>query len=213
MDVSYNKPRKSEKGIGGTFTAILIILLIGSFVWFVVKIALPNILPYINPEYDAISSVELPVEYEDIVEKYASEYDIPASVIYAVIYAESNFDNSAVSHAGAHGLMQITYDTFEWLETHLKDGAGTEDIYDPDVNIRYGSYYLSYLYGRFGEWRTAYAAYNAGIGSVCAWLEENDGVLGDIPYSETAHYVEKVANARIQYEKQLENENNNDNNN
>ena len=197
------KKKKNKSNPSGIITAVLIIALIGGFVWFVIGYALPNILPFLKTESDQTQDTSMPIGYESIVEKYSEEFDIPEEVIYAVIYAESNFDNSAVSHAGAHGLMQITYDTFEWLETHLKDGATTDQIYDPDVNIRYGSYYLSYLYGRFGDWRTAYAAYNAGIGSVCAWLEENNGVLGDIPYSETAYYVEKVAAARIKYEKML----------
>ena len=205
---SNTKKKQSKKSNRGSAIGLILgVVLIAGFIWFIFGVVVPNVSFLFKDNGNTPVNVreEYPIAYEDIVEKYAKEFEIPESVIYAVIYAESHFDNSAVSHAGAHGLMQITYDTFEWLETHLKDGATTDEIYDPDTNIRYGSYYLSYLYGRYGDWRTAYAAYNAGIGSVGAWLEENDGVLGDIPYSETAHYVEKVAAARIEYERILNN--------
>ena len=64
------------------------------------------------------------------------------SFLCAVIRTESKFDTKAVSHADAHGLMQITPDTFDWLKTKLQDGDlyTEEDIYDPKVNIHSVSY-------------------------------------------------------------------------
>ena len=56
-----------------------------------------------------------PDDYQDLIEKYAEEYNIPASVIYATIKVESNFNAKAESSVGARGLMQMMPTTFEWL--------------------------------------------------------------------------------------------------
>ena len=80
------------------------------------------------------------------------------------------------------------------------------DIYDPDTNIRYGVWYLSYLYGRFDSWDNAFAAYNAGPGNVSKWLKDSeyssDGeTLSYIPFKETRNYVVKVNRAIEVYDR------------
>ena len=93
----------------------------------------------------------------------AREFNVPASLVLAVIRTESDFRKNACSDAGAIGLMQLMPQTFSYLGTEkLKEFPTSEQIWDPTLNIRYGTYYLAYLYDRFGSWNTALAAYNAG---------------------------------------------------
>lgn len=147
-----------------------------------------------------------PREYSAYVELYAAEYGVPEAVVYAVIKTESNFNRTAISSAGAHGLMQLTEETYEWVSSKLKEKPSAFDIYDPATNIRYGVWYLSYLYGRFESWDVAFAAYNAGPGNVSNWLDDSeyssDGeTLDYIPFKETRNYVEKVNKAIGVYER------------
>lgn len=148
----------------------------------------------------------LPEEYLDEIEKWADEYDVPIEIVCGIIHTESGFDPEAVSRAGAKGMMQITKDTFEWILFRLKDQKSEEVLFDYKINIQYGTYLLSYLYSEFGDWDTVFAAYNAGIGSVKLWLADEsiseNGKLKNIPYKETADYVEKVNKAAEKY-KQL----------
>jgi soluble lytic murein transglycosylase len=145
-----------------------------------------------------------PREYEEYVEKYASEFSVPEALVYAVIHTESNFDANAVSSAGANGLMQLIPETMTWLSKKLGEKEPTGDILDPETNIKYGTCYLQYLYEKFGDWNTALAAYNAGHGRVSGWLEDesytDDGItLKNIPIKETSDYVNKVSRAWERY--------------
>lgn len=152
---------------------------------------------------DAFLRKTHPQKYAESVEKYAAEYDIPESVVYAVIKTESGFTPDAVSLKGAIGLMQITPDTFDWLCSKTGGEANALLLYEPDTNIRYGTYFLSLLHNEYKAWDTVYAAYNAGRGRVNSWLasEEynNNGRLKNIPYEETASYVKKVEKAQSVY--------------
>lgn len=147
-----------------------------------------------------------PLPYHDTVSLMSAEYAVPEEVIYAVMSVESDFKSDAQSSKGAIGLMQITPDTFNWLCS--KNGAedtNPELLYNPETNIRYGTYFLSLLYSEFGVWDTAFAAYNAGRGKVNEWLKSPDynsnGKLVNIPYPETAAYVQKVGKAMLVYKK------------
>lgn len=144
------------------------------------------------------------VEYLDTVEVYAESYSVPKELILAVIKTESKFKSDAVSSKGAVGLMQIQPETFTWLcEKNLDPANDPNLLYTPDVNIKYGTYYLDMLYSEFGSWETVLAAYNAGPAKVRKWLEDpecsENGVLVNIPYKETREYVEKVMKAKNKY--------------
>jgi peptidoglycan lytic transglycosylase len=141
----------------------------------------------------------LPLRHEDIIRQQAAEKDIPADLIAAVIYAESRFRDQT-SHAGARGLMQITPATANLIE-RLSGGQTFkfEDLADPDINIRYGTFYLRYLMDKFGDNDiAALAAYNAGETNVIAWGGSNLR-LEDIPFPETRGYVEDVLDKRDDY--------------
>ena len=146
-----------------------------------------------------------PLRYEETVQKAASEYDVPVSLIYAVIRVESHFDPSAVSHAGAQGLMQITSDTLNWSRYRLHLDADDLDLFDPAVNIQTGTHVLSLLCEQYDSIETVLAAYNAGVGTVNRWLadpelSEDGQTLRHIPYGETEDYVRRVLASKRMYE-------------
>ncbi|MBQ3483711.1 MAG: lytic transglycosylase domain-containing protein [Clostridia bacterium] len=134
-------------------------------------------------------------EYFDLACTAALEYGVPAGLVLAVIRTESDFRADAVSPAGAKGLMQLMPETFAFLrDEKFSEALCDAAILDPAVNIRYGTYYLSYLFARFGSWSVALAAYNAGESRVAEWLESRaysaDGkTLLVIPFPETDAYV------------------------
>ncbi len=156
---------------------------------------------HIKTKYDAASH---PREFSEFVEKYSDKYKVPEKICYAVIKCESGFDSAAKSHSGAIGLMQIMPDTFEYLCSLEGENYETGMLYDPETNIRFGIYYLSILYERFGIWETAFAAYNCGPTRVSQWISEGkadeSGRLLEIPIAETKQYVQKVTDAIEKYE-------------
>ena len=140
-----------------------------------------------------------PTEFKTYVEKYASEYNVPEYIILAVIRVESGFDPEATSSAGAIGLMQMLPSTFSWLSSfeHLNENLSYYKLYEPEVSIRYGTYYLRYLFEKFHDWDVVFAAYNGGEGNVSEWLtnpeySDGEGRLTSIPFPETEKYVKKV---------------------
>ena len=141
---------------------------------------------------DAIYRI-YPLDYQESIDAYGTEYGIDPYFISAVIYAESGFDEQAVSQKGAVGLMQIMPETGEWaaqkvgIEDYTEAMLGTAD-----TNIQIGCWYLGYLNDLFeGDARKILAAYNAGPANVQEWTED-DGSLESIPYEETENYLEKV---------------------
>jgi peptidoglycan lytic transglycosylase len=146
-----------------------------------------------------LQEVTLPLRHEDIIRQQAREKDVPPDLIAAVIYAESRFRDQT-SNAGARGLMQITPSTANVIE-HLSGGQtfNFDDLADPDINIRYGTFYLHYLIQKFdGNIVAALAAYNAGETNVAAW-GGSDLTVDDIQFPETREYVENVLEKRDDY--------------
>ena len=148
-----------------------------------------------------------PVRYEEFVEDYAEEFDLEEALVYAVILTESKFDTYAESTAGAKGLMQLTDETGEDCARRLKlSNFSASQLFDPDVNIRLGCYYLKRLIAEYdGITETAIAAYNGGPGNVDQWLADpayssGDGTLAEIPFRETRNYVKKVTDAYWNYQ-------------
>lgn len=148
-----------------------------------------------------------PDKYKEYVQKYAAEYNVPEYIIFAVIKVESDFDADATSSKGAMGLMQMVPSTFTWLSSseHLNENLSYLSVYDPEVSIRYGTYYLRYLFLKFHNWDCVFAAYNGGEGRVAKWLADPEysdgkGNLTNIPIKETRNYVKKV-NSAIEYYK------------
>jgi soluble lytic murein transglycosylase len=130
-----------------------------------------------------------PLEYAHIVAGHARNYDLDPALVAAVVYRESKFDAGAVSSSGAIGLMQLLPDTAEGI-AELTGGTKFEvaDLYDPEINVRYGSFYLRRLIRKYGDLELALAAYHAGQGNVDAWLADGEG----IGFAETRGYVDDV---------------------
>ena len=138
-----------------------------------------------------------PIQYEEIIEKYAKKYNIEKELVFAVINAESRFDKNATSNKGAIGLMQIMPETGQWLSEKIKlDYFSEEMLYTPETNIQLGCYYLGYLLEKFEDETLALCAYNAGTTNVYRWLDNDeyslDGNIHTIPFKETDKYVKKI---------------------
>ena len=128
-----------------------------------------------QPQSAALSDQQM---IERTVQKAAAKYNLPPELIAAVIKAESNFEVSAVSSAGAQGLMQLMPATAKEL--------GVKNPFDIEQNIDGGTKYLRKMLDRFGgNVRKALAAYNAGPGTVMKYN-------GRVPYPETRQYVKRV---------------------
>jgi soluble lytic murein transglycosylase len=139
-----------------------------------------------------------PLEYAHIVRGHARNHGLDPALLAAVVYTESRFDPNARSAAGAVGLMQLLPNTAKGIA--LRTG-GTRfvvaDLRDPEINVRYGSWYLDHLLERYGDTRLALAAYHAGQGNVDRWQEEGRGIA----FPETRSYVDDVLRVRRVYER------------
>jgi peptidoglycan lytic transglycosylase len=130
-----------------------------------------------------------PLRYEQIVRGHARNYNLDPALLAAVIYQESKFKAAAQSTSGAIGLMQLLPDTAKGIALHTGGSAfRVEDLYDPEINVRYGAWYLRHLLRKYGDEQTALAAYNAGQDNVDRWRRAGLG----IQFSETRHYVARV---------------------
>jgi soluble lytic murein transglycosylase len=145
---------------------------------------------------DFIQRVRYPLRYEAIVRGHARNYDLDPSLLAAVIFTESRFNARAHSNAGALGLMQLLPDTARGIaERTGGDKFVVDDLYVPEINVRYGAWYLRNLLDRYGDERTALAAYHAGQGNVDEWRKEGVG----IQFPETRSYVDNVEKAKQVY--------------
>ena len=137
-----------------------------------------------------------PLRYESIVRGHAHNYDLDPALLAAVIYQESKFDADARSSSGAVGLMQLLPDTAKGIAVHT---GGTRfrvsDLYNPEINVRYGAWYLRHLLNKYHDERTALAAYNAGQDNVDRWLASRSGIA----FGETRHYVKRVEHLKTLY--------------
>ncbi len=134
-----------------------------------------------------------------------SQYGVDELLVYAVMKAESGFDECAVSSAGAVGLMQLLPSTAQFVCAREGLAYESDKLFAGEYNARLGTLYLKYLLGKFECVETALAAYNAGEGVVRGWLYNKtlspDGKsLVKIPYPETERYVKKVIRFRKIYD-------------
>lgn len=189
------KRRKSGKRLKKVlkliFVFVLLVVILASVTYFANELAEKN---------------SYSVEYKEEIIKYSKKYSLNPALVAAVMHCESSNDVNALSNKGAMGLMQIMPETGDWIADKLEiQDYNSELLYNKDINIEFGCWYLSFLKERFhGEFINYVAAYNAGHGKVEAWLKESeyskDGVLVSIPYKETREYVKRVEKAMEKYE-------------
>jgi soluble lytic murein transglycosylase len=137
-----------------------------------------------------------PLRYAQYVRVHAHEHGLDPALLAAVIYQESKFDAGAKSSSGAIGLMQLTPATAKGIA--IRTGGSrfhTSDLLDPEINIRYGAWYLANLFRKYGNERLVLAAYNAGQGNVDKWRAAGQ----PIEFSETRAYVERVEHLQHVY--------------
>ena len=148
-----------------------------------------------------ILKIIYPKTYNEIVTTYAEKYEVDSNLIFAVIKAESNFKEDAVSSKSAIGLMQIVentaLDVARKNNIEIKSENIKEELLNVDNNINIGTKYLETLLKKYNNLEVALAAYNAGIGTVDNWI--NKGIINKdgsdiekIPYKETNNYVRKI---------------------
>lgn len=140
-----------------------------------------------------------PLVYEEHIREYAFLYEVDPFMTASIIFTESRFNPTAVSFKDARGLMQILPSTGEWVAEKIGLPNYSDDqLFEPEVNIQIGCWYLTYLNSQFPDNRElVLAAYNGGIGNVNKWLSNkeysSDGKhLDYIPFMETRNYIEKV---------------------
>jgi soluble lytic murein transglycosylase len=146
------------------------------------------------PEF--VQRQRYPLHYRAIVTGHARNYHLDPALLAAVIYAESKFHADARSSSGAIGLMQLLPSTADGIALHTGGSNFRHgDLYDPEINVRYGAWYLRHLLDKYDDERTALAAYNAGQHNVDQWLANGSGIR----FSETRAYVERVEGLKQTY--------------
>jgi soluble lytic murein transglycosylase len=137
-----------------------------------------------------------PFQYRAIVRGHARNYRLEPALLAAVIYAESKFDANAESNSGAIGLMQLLPSTADGIALHT-GGSNFQrsDLYNPEINVRYGAWYLRHLLDKYNDEQKALAAYNAGQDNVDRWLASGSGIR----FTETRAYVDRVEDLKRIY--------------
>ena len=149
---------------------------------------------------DVVDRARYPLRYDAIVRTHAHNYRLDPALLAAVIAVESHFKPHVRSPAGAIGLMQLLPDTAKGIATRTGgDRFAVSDLDTPEINVRYGAWYLRHLIDRYSSHADALdlalAAYNAGSGNVDTWVGETPtGAAVVIPdaFSETRAYVHRV---------------------
>ena len=137
-----------------------------------------------------------PLRYQAIVRGHAHNYRLAPELLAAVIYQESKFDANARSSSGAVGLMQLLPATAEGIALHTGGSKfRVSDLDNPEINVRYGSWYLRHLLDKYGDERLALAAYNAGQHNVDTWRAAGGGIR----FAETRVYVDRVEHLKHIY--------------
>ena len=204
------RKKKNEAAKSAILAIMAIILAIGVFVCFMF---------YKKKGYIGPQEFTYPTSYEEYVLKYSRQFNVEPEFIYAVIKTESGFDENAVSNVGARGLMQLMEDAYSWVKYRLGDESeyNFDVMFDPETNIKYGTYYLSFLLEKYdGSIDLAAAAYHCGLGLVDSWIEDgtinpNDFRTEQIPdeKDQTSQYIKKVRKAYDAYKSILKEDKNN----
>ncbi|MBQ3145171.1 MAG: lytic transglycosylase domain-containing protein [Clostridia bacterium] len=148
--------------------------------------------------YRIVMKKVYPLKYTEYVEKYAEEYKIDKYLVYAIIKAESNFNENAKSNSNAIGLMQIMEATAVETANKMDLDVTEEQLFEPELNIQLGTMYFAEVLNKYdNNYGMAIIAYNAGIGNVDKWIEEGiikeDGTdLENVPFKETNNYVRRI---------------------
>ncbi len=148
-----------------------------------------------------------PLYYTDLLQKHTTKYEIDPLFVAAMIREESRYNADIVSYAGAIGLMQIMPATGRELAGRLKiPRFNTKMLYNPDINIQMGSWYMKSLMDQFDNNHALVAgAYNGGPGRMRRWIQAKqipdlDEFIEDIGIDQTRRHIKKVIDSYIIYQ-------------
>ena len=159
------------------------------------------IIVFIFDNFDYIKNIVLTkiykLDYSEYVEEFSKEYNVDKYLVFAIIKAESNFQENAVSGKQAKGLMQLMYSTAEEVAKQIDIDLNEQNILEPKININLGTKYISILIQKYNNINLALTAYNAGSGNVDSWIDDGtlkrDGSdIENVPFTETNNYVRKI---------------------
>jgi soluble lytic murein transglycosylase len=160
-------------------------------------------------EYWQDLELRFPIAFTQEINTYASQFGLDPAVVFGLIRQESVFDELAGSSVGARGLMQIMPGTGRQIAKQLQEPWSSDaSLYEPDTNIRYGTFYLSQLVNKFnGQVALAAAGYNAGPGRINKWRPARampmDVWIETIPFNETRQYVRMVLANALFYQQRI----------
>ncbi|MEZ4267306.1 MAG: lytic transglycosylase domain-containing protein [Myxococcota bacterium] len=146
-----------------------------------------------------------PTPFRPLVERESASHGVDPLLVWAVMRIESAYRTTAVSHAGARGLLQLMPGTADWLRKISERTSPYEDLLDPPDNVRLGVEFLARIAERFdGSLPLVAVAYNAGPGRLRGWLRSTRQrdlmrFVEEIPYQEARDYVRSVFSAWAAY--------------
>jgi soluble lytic murein transglycosylase len=154
---------------------------------------------------DEVWRILFPIEFKDALVAKASAESLDPALVAALILQESTFDPTALSRAGARGLMQVIPATGRKLARDMRVPYRHVSLHDPKISLDFGTLYLRQMADRFeNRAERVLAAYNAGPHRVDAWTAVHPGQSAEefvesIPFSETRAYVMIILAGREQY--------------
>jgi soluble lytic murein transglycosylase len=163
---------------------------------------------YVHNRHDL--ELMFPRPHRDLVERYAKEFHMEPSLLFALIRTESAFQSAVVSRAGAVGLTQLMPATAREMAQRIRRAGGPDytvgglNLSDPSLNIHMGAYYYNLLFQRFNNTLLSLFAYNGGMSRVSRWRNAStlpdDLFLETVTLPETRDYGRKVLAAKAAYE-------------
>ncbi len=153
-----------------------------------------------------------PIAFYEEIKSASERFGVPLSLLMALAFVESNFNPVAVSPAGAIGLTQIIIPTAKDIFSSWGIPFTKDFLFEPEINVKAGSYYLRKLKDDLGSWTLAIAGYNAGPNAVKRWIEKSGNIycekievfLENIPYRQTRFYTMRVLSYYLEYAKLFE---------
>jgi soluble lytic murein transglycosylase-like protein len=156
---------------------------------------------------ESVRSLYYPLDYGDIVERWAKDRGLPPALVYGIIRQESAFDAAAVSRSGARGLMQMMPATGRELAGRLRLPYSQDRLTDPDYSLQLGTQYFAQVLDLFdGNVELALAGYNGGPYRVRRWWREAgqgaelDRFIEGLPLAESSNYVKRILIFEDSYE-------------
>jgi soluble lytic murein transglycosylase len=167
----------------------------------------PSLERGVDPAWRDVWQAAWPRPFEQTVRTAVDEFGFDAALVYAIMREESTYRPEVESPAGARGLMQLIPPTAERIADALGvEAFRPERLYDPALNVRFGTYYLRQLGQQFQDSRPLMiAAYNAGPDIVERWLAARgatptDRFVDSVPYTETRRYLRRVLRSYRMYQ-------------